>query len=152
MDVWGGEGFTVIYREFSLSLSCRWLEEDVATSEPGQREQDTNLKPPSSKSVLWGQAVISLSLTGVKKPTRKPQFPISAGILPSLLLGVLCLSLLMTQDLLSQPEQCVGSCSAREQHSRVGAPELSSVLVFRDSQHDHHPDPAEGHCQLQQRR
>lgn len=114
--MWGEEGFSIICREFSLSLSCRWLEEDVATSEPGQKEQETNLKPPSSNSVLWGQTVTILSLTGViegvKKPTRKPQCPISAGILPSLLLGDLFLSFLMTQDHLSQPEQCVGSCTA----------------------------------------
>lgn len=48
--MWGEEGFAIICREFSLSLSCRWLEEDVATSEPGQKEQETNLKPSSSVS------------------------------------------------------------------------------------------------------
>lgn len=48
--MWGEEGFTIICREFSLSLSCRWLKEHVATSEPGQKGQETNLKPLSSVS------------------------------------------------------------------------------------------------------
>lgn len=92
----------------------------MAPFEPGQKGQEISLKPPSSSSVPWGQAVTSLFLTGViegvKKPTRKPQCPISAGIVPSLLLGVLFLSLLMTQDLFSQPEQCVGGSRVVAQH------------------------------------
>lgn len=33
----------LICRELSLSLSCRWLGEDVAVSEPDQKEQETNI-------------------------------------------------------------------------------------------------------------
>lgn len=43
----------------------------MATSEPGQKEQETDLKPPSSSSVLWGQAVTSLSHSGVIEGVKK---------------------------------------------------------------------------------
>lgn len=40
--MWGGGGFAVNLQG-TLSLSCRWLEEDVAVSEPDQKGQEMNI-------------------------------------------------------------------------------------------------------------
>lgn len=40
--MWGEEGFT-INLQGTLSLSCRWLDEDVAMSEPDQKGRETNI-------------------------------------------------------------------------------------------------------------